>query len=78
MDHESSLIAREGPPVRCAARLVFGAVAALLWLTWAYVMFSGDPLQLHGLYAQLPPVPDRHPMPPSSAPARWRARRRWR
>jgi 4-amino-4-deoxy-L-arabinose transferase-like glycosyltransferase len=46
---------------RCAARLVFGALAALLWLTWAYVMFSADPLQLHGLYAQLAPVPDRHP-----------------
>lgn len=44
---------------RWAARLVFGVVAALLWLTWAYVMFSGDPLHLHGLYAQLPPAPAR-------------------
>jgi 4-amino-4-deoxy-L-arabinose transferase-like glycosyltransferase len=44
---------------RCAGQLIFGAGAALLWLTWAYVMFSDDPLRLHGLYAQLPPVPER-------------------
>jgi hypothetical protein len=44
---------------RGTGRLVFGALAGLLWLMWGYVMFSGDPLHLDALYAQLPPDPVR-------------------
>jgi 4-amino-4-deoxy-L-arabinose transferase-like glycosyltransferase len=45
---------------RWSGQLVFGAIALLIWLAWGYIMFTGDPLHLDGLYAQLPPNPDRH------------------
>jgi 4-amino-4-deoxy-L-arabinose transferase-like glycosyltransferase len=44
---------------RRSGQLLFGAIAVLLWLAWAYIMFSSDPLHLDALYAQLAPSPDR-------------------
>lgn len=42
------------------ARVVFGAFALAIWLLWAYVVFSHDPLHMRGLYNHLPPHPNRH------------------
>ncbi|KLU37608.1 hypothetical protein AB595_06380 [Massilia sp. WF1] len=44
---------------RRSGQLVFGGIALLVWLGWGYIMFSGNPLQLDALYAQLPPSPER-------------------
>jgi 4-amino-4-deoxy-L-arabinose transferase-like glycosyltransferase len=42
------------------ARCLLGGIAAAIWLAWAYVMMSRDPVGLHALAIQLPPHPDRH------------------
>jgi 4-amino-4-deoxy-L-arabinose transferase-like glycosyltransferase len=42
------------------ARMLFGGSALALWLAWACIVFTHDPLQLHALYDLLPPHPDRH------------------
>jgi 4-amino-4-deoxy-L-arabinose transferase-like glycosyltransferase len=42
------------------SRLLFGAIAAALWLAWAYIVSAHDPLRLHALMDLLPPHPDRH------------------
>jgi len=45
----------------CAgARILFGGIAAALWLAWAYIELAHDPLRLHALAGLLPPHPDRH------------------
>jgi 4-amino-4-deoxy-L-arabinose transferase-like glycosyltransferase len=42
------------------ARVLFGGIAAALWLAWTSVMLAHDPLRLHALADLLPPHPDRH------------------
>ncbi|MGJ7913872.1 ArnT family glycosyltransferase [Massilia sp. LXY-6] len=44
---------------RWSGQLVFGSIAALVWLAWGYIMFSNNPLHLDAVYAQLAPSPDR-------------------
>ncbi|WP_083685392.1 ArnT family glycosyltransferase [Massilia putida] len=43
-----------------AARVLLGGIALALWLAWAVIMFSPEPLQPHALADLLPPHPDRH------------------
>lgn len=42
------------------ARVLFGGIALLIWLAWAYVIATPGPLGVHALAIHLAPHPDRH------------------